>query len=222
MKTFRTKLLVFNVALAALAGLLAGCASKGYEKGAATGQALQAAADKINQGITQIDVTLTALTNLVNNPKGDLVPRFNKYSDEVKNLKSLSVDVNDKATAMQAKGQDYFAAWNQQLAMIKNQDIKQRSADQLKAVTDKFKDISNSYQEVKTRFKPFMSDLEDIQTYLGTDLTDGGVSAIRKTADKVNDEAGPLKESITKLSDQFRQLGLSMSSTGAAQGQSQK
>src|SRR5262249_25697367 len=161
-------------------------------------EALQAAANKINKGITQIDVTLTALTNLVDNPSGDLVPRYKKYSDEVKNLKSLAADVNDKAMAMQAKGKEYFTDWQQQLATIQNQNIRSISEARRKEVTDKFQEINTSYQEVKEKFKPFMSDLESIQTYLGTDLTAGGVQAIQKTANEANRESGPLKESITK------------------------
>src|SRR5690242_16489207 len=111
MKTSKRIVVLSSVALAALVGILAGCASNGYEKAGAAGEALQAAAGKINKGITQIDLTLTALTNLVNNPSGDLVPRFKKYSEDVKNLRSLATDVNDKAIAMQAKGNEYFAEW---------------------------------------------------------------------------------------------------------------
>jgi len=49
------------------------------------------------------------------------------------------------------------------------------------------------------------------QTYPGTDLTDGGVGAIKSIADKINEESVLLKESISKLPDQFRQMGVSMS-----------
>jgi hypothetical protein len=87
----------------------------------------------------------------------------------------------------------------------------------MKDMMDKFQDLSTSYQQVRMRFKPFMSNLEDIQTYLGTDLTVAGVTAIKSTADQVNDQSASLKEAITKLSDQFRQMGVSMSATTGSQ-----
>jgi hypothetical protein len=217
MKTLGTKLLLGNLVVMGLIGFLAGCSSTGYQKAGATSEALQVAANRITNGILQIDVTLTALTNLVNNPQGDLAPRYKKYCDDVANLRSVAADVNNKAIAMQAKGRDYFAQWEDQLATIKNQDIRQVSADQMKDMMDKFQDLSTSYQQVRMRFKPFMSNLEDIQTYLGTDLTVAGVTAIKSTADQVNDQSASLKEAITKLSDQFRQMGVSMSATTGSQ-----
>ena len=101
MKTLGIKLLLGNLGMMALLGLLAGCASPGYQKAGATSEALQVAANRITNGILQIDVTLTALTNLVNNPQGDLAPRYKKYCDDVANLRSVAVDVNNKAIAMQ-------------------------------------------------------------------------------------------------------------------------
>jgi len=217
MKTLGIKLLLGNLGMMALLGLLAGCASPGYQKAGATSEALQVAANRITNGILQIDVTLTALTNLVNNPQGDLAPRYKKYCDDVASLRSVAVDVNNKAIAMRAKGRDYFTEWEQQLATIKNQDIRQVSNEQMTEMIRKFQEVNNSYQEVRMRFKPFMSDLEDIQTYLGTDLTVGGIDAIKSTADKVNDQSASLKEAITKLADQFRQMGVSMSATTGSQ-----
>ena len=211
MNTTKRNLLLANLALAAAVGLAAGCASKGYEQGAATGQALQATAARINQGNASIDAVTTALNNLVNNPSGDLVPRYKAYTDAVAKLRDLALDVKDKAAAMQSKGQSFFAAWDQQLAQIKNEDIRERSADRKKEVQKEFSDINTSYQKARDKFKPFMSNLEDIQTYLGSDLTVGGVQSIKKTADKVNDQAASVKDAITELSKEFQEMGVAMS-----------
>lgn len=223
MKTTKTNLLLANLALAAVICITAGCASKGYEQGAATGQALQSTAAQINQGNPSIDATLTALNNLVNNPTGDLVPRFKAYSDAVGKLRDLATSVRDKAASMQSKGKDFFAEWDKQLATIKNEDIRTRSADRKAEVQKQFKEINDAYQKAKDEFKPFMSNLEDIQKYLGSDLTVGGIEAIKKTAAKVNDEASDVKKAITKLADEFKEMGVSMSNSGPApQQQPQK
>jgi hypothetical protein len=222
MKRTRTKLILTGAALAALLGTIAGCASKGYEKGAATGQALQDTATRISQGNASIDAALNSLNALVNNPTGDLVPRYKTYCESVSKLRDLANDVKGRATEMQAKGQEFFAAWDKQLAAIKNEDIRARSADRKKDVQKEFQDINASYQKAKDVFKPFMSDLEDIQTYLGSDLTVGGIQSVKKSADKVNDEAGPVKEAINKLSDEFKEMGVAMSNSGPPPQQPQK
>jgi hypothetical protein len=51
-----------------------------------------------------------------------------------------------------------------------------------------------------------------VQKFLGTDLTAGGVAAIKDVAAKATTDAVPLKESLATLSDEFKGLGISMSS----------
>jgi phage-related protein len=179
---------------------------------------LQTTAAKIHQGNAQLNQVMASLNNLVERPQPDLRPQFDKFSGDLNQLQSLAEDVNDKAADMQAKGQDYFKDWNQQLALIKNEDVRTRSAKRAKDVEAKFIAINGSFQEVKSSFKPFMSDLQDIKTYLGNDLTPAGIDAIKKTVAKANKEVKPLKKDIGKLGDDFKSLGLSMSpTTGAAQ-----
>ena len=189
--------------------LLAGCRSSNYEKGAATGAGLQASADRIGQGQGKIDTTLTNLNDLVNHP-GDLATQFKKYSGSVSDLESSAKDISSKVASMRGKGDEYFKAWDEQAAQIKNEDIKNRSAQRKAEMQKRFTDIKMSYTEASELFKPFLSDLKDIQTALATDLTTGGVSAIKGAADKANKDSTPLKVSIDKLVAQFKDLGVAL------------
>jgi DNA repair exonuclease SbcCD ATPase subunit len=213
MKTSKITLITSNLMFAAVLAILTGCASKGYEKANVTGTALQAAAEKINQGNAQLTRVMAALNNLVERPQPDLRPQFDKFSADLNDLQSLAQDVNDKATDMQAKGQGYFADWNQQLAAIQNEDIRAHSEERKKEVQAKFQTINGSYQDAKTLFTPFMSDLQDIKTYLSSDLTAGGIDSIKKTVAKANKEVPSLQKAIGKLGDDFKALGVSLSST---------
>jgi len=60
-------------------------------------------------------------------------------------------------------------------------------------------------------FKPLMSDLRDVQKYLGTDLTQGGISSVKDTVIKANAEASTVKESVNSLAAKFNSLGVSLS-----------
>jgi hypothetical protein len=196
------------------AALLVGCSSANYEKGSATGAGLQASADKINQGSGKIDGALKALNDIVNNP-GDLPNQFKAYSASVSDLESSVGDVQTKVAAMRAKGNEYFKAWDAQTAQIKNEDIKNRSTERKAELQKKFTEIKMSYTEASEGFKPFVSDLKDIQTALATDLTPAGVNSIKGAADKANKDSVPLKASLDKLAGQFKDLGASMQAAAA-------
>jgi chromosome segregation ATPase len=209
------KALIQLVMAAGLTMMMAGCKSSNYEQGAAAGAGLQESADKMGQGNAKIDAALAALNDLVNKP-GDLPTQFKTYSTAVSDLESTAKDVQSKVASMRGKGDAYFTAWDQQTAQIQNEDIKNRSAARKEEMMKRFSDIKTNYTQASETFKPFMQDLKDIQTALATDLTPGGVSAIKGAADKANKDAVPVKDSLNKLVGQFKDLGVAM---GAAKPQ---
>ena len=209
MKTNRHILNLF--ACAVILGLIAGCSSSGYEKAADTAASLSKSSEGITKSGALVDKTLAALNDLVNNPKPDLRKQFSAFNDSVNDLGSMAKDADGKAKDMKSQGADYFKTWDKQMATIKNEDIRNRSEARKGEVASKFGRISQSYDETRTAFAPFMSDLRDVQKFLSTDLTAGGLSAIKGVAAKANADAVPLKSALGKLSDEFKGLGLSMS-----------
>ncbi|MGO8836247.1 MAG: DUF2959 family protein [Limisphaerales bacterium] len=211
MKTSKLTLLASNLALTVAVAILAGCASHNYDKGSATAAGLRESADKISVADGQLNATLASLNNLVERPQADLRPQYQQFSDNVDNLASLAKHVDDSVTSMRKNGKEYFAKWNEELAGIKNEDIRNRSAARQKEVSDAFSDVKRSYAEAETDFKPFMSDLRDIQKYLGTDLTPAGVASMKDVAAKANKTGATLKKSVNKLAADFKSLGVAMS-----------
>lgn len=215
MKTSKYNLRTFPVTmLTCVAGLalLMGCASSNFKKGASTSSSLQASADKITEGSARVDAALTSLSELMENPN-DLPAQFKEFSSAVNSLQTFSKDVSSKFAGMSKKGEAYFAEWDQQLAQIQNEDIRTRSAERKSAVQKQFDAIKNSYEEASGDFKPFMADLKDIQTALATDLTPGGLSAIKKSADKAVKSGNEVKDALGKLAAQFKELGVAMAAS---------
>ena len=203
-------------AVALTVGFVTGCATDNYQKGAGTASVLNHSSDLIAKGNSQIDDSLAALNDLVSNPQPDLTKQFNAYTTSVDNLDATARDVAAKNQAMQAQGAAYFEGWDNEIATMQNEDIRNRSEARRNEVAARFAKISQQYADARAAFQPFMSDLRDVQKSLATDLTSGGVSAIKDTAAKSTRDAVPLKETLARLSDQFRDLGKAMSPTTAA------
>jgi hypothetical protein len=211
-KHMKNKSIIPNlIACVAAIGLVAGCASTGNDKAASTASALTKSSGMITKGNALVDKSLTALNDLVNNPKPDLRKQFKTFNSSVDGLGSTAKDVGGKAAEMKSQGAAYFKKWDQEAAKMQNEDIRNRSEARKNEVAAKFGRISLQYDETKAAFAPFMSDLRDVQKFLSTDLTAGGLSAIKDVAAKANRDALPLKTALGKLSDEFKGLGLSMS-----------
>ena len=199
------------VALAALAGILAGCVSKSYDKGAATSAALQASANQTADLSTRVTDTLGALNNLVFKPQGDLRDQYDQFTSAVKNLQTAADNLNAKVADMRAKAGAYFSNWSNQLSVIQSAQIRSISAQQRENISAKLKSVEDGYQGVKTSRQPFLSDMTDIQTALGTDLTANGVSAVKNVVAQTKLDAVPLRDAIKKLQANFNDLGAALS-----------
>lgn len=211
----KIKKLILNLFTLIIAtGFITGCASSdNYKKGASTAAALTKSSDMITKGNWFIDESLASLNDLVSNPNPDLRKQFKAFKASVNNLDSTAKDVASQAEEMKSQGVAYFAKWDKEAAKMRNEDIRNRSEDRRNEVASRFGRISQQYDETKTAFQPLMSDLRDVQRFLATDLTAGGLAAIRDVAAKANRDAMPVKASFGKLSEEFKGLGLSMSPT---------
>ncbi len=211
MKT-ETFIFTSNLTLAAALVIAAGCKTSNYKSAGATAAGLQASVDRIGQEQGRIDTALGALNDLVNTPT-NLPVQFSAFSSAVKELESSAKDVDSKVTAMRENGNDYFRGWDEQLAEIKNEDIRNRSLERKNEMQQRFTKIKMSYQEASDTYKPFMSDLKDIRTALSTDLTAGGIASIKNAAQNANDHAVPLKKAVSDLAAEFADLGVALSAS---------
>ena len=216
MKTNKSMTITTSVILAACLGVLAGCASHNYDKGQATAASLKASSEKIDAASGQLNATLASLNDLVNNPQPDLRPQYTKFSNNVDDLGKLARHVQDSVAAMREKGKEFFDQWNAQLAEIKNEDIRSRSTARQQEVSAALSDVKTSYAEAETAFRPLMSNLRDIQKYLGIDLTRAGVASMKDITAKTNEESATLRTAVAKLVADFKSLGVAMSAVAPA------
>jgi len=211
MKTSQVKIISINLALAAVLTVMAGCVSKSYDKGTATAAALQNSADAVAQTSGKVNDVLAALNNLTFKSQGDLRDQYDALVTASKNLDNANLNLDAKVIQMRDAAAAYAESWTNQIATIQSPELKQRSTDRMNEVTARLKDVDASYEGVKNSFKPFTSDIKDIQTYLGTDLTAGGLNTIKDIVSKTKVDAVPLRDSIKQLQGSFSNLSTALS-----------
>jgi chromosome segregation ATPase len=207
----KIKSIATQVALIASLGVFAGCVSHSYDKGATTSEALQASADKLTETSTRVNDTLAALNNLTFKSQGDLRDQFDAFSSSIKKLDANRDALDAQISDMHSKADVYLSDWSNQVTNIQSADLRQRSAQRKDEVAARLKTVEDSYQGVKNSFVPFTQDLKDIQTYLGTDLTAGGVASIKDVVAKTKVDAVPLRDSIKQLQGSFSDLSTALS-----------
>ncbi|HWY32104.1 MAG TPA: DUF2959 family protein [Candidatus Acidoferrum sp.] len=212
MITKHIRLVSLAVASLATTLLMGGCALKGYDKGNITAANIQATADRVAALPGQLDQTMASFNDLVTNSQSDLRPQYQQFAANVDKVDSTSKEIAADRRTMGEKGKAYLAAWDQQLALIRNPDIKASSQGRRDQVNQQLLDIKKNYVLACDTFKPFLADLKDVKTSLSVDLTTAGLAAVKAPVAKANQDVVPLKASLNQLAGDFKALAESMSS----------
>ena len=122
----------------------------------------------------------------------------------------------ERADDMNKRSEAYFAQWEKDAAQIQNEDIKAVTDQRRRERTDQFNNLKAHFGRTRDAFKPFMTDLADIEQALSVELTPGSMEALRPFVTKAKNDAVPLKKALNDLRAEFQALGVKMSPTGTA------
>ena len=211
MKTSKLKIIATNLALAVAVALFAGCASTSYDKGAATSKALAASATAVGATSQSLYDVLGAMDKLTFKSQGDLRDQFDAFKAASQGLNKSMDRLGDSVAALRAKADAYFTDWTNHTALIQSADLRQRSLDRKAEVSGKLAAVTASYDQLKAAVHPFAIDLNDMQTYLDTDLTVSGIATIKDTVAKTKVDAVPLRDAIKQLQGSFTDLSAALS-----------
>ena len=166
-----------------LAVLLASAAQASQEQLAKSMQETQLETSRTSG---QLGATLTTLNDLTKQTKGDLRPTYDKFCAEVTRTQAAAATTRTRAQWMQTDGKQYFKTWQDTINGIANESLRKKAQKRLNAVQEDYTEVEASLVLAGQKFTPFLSDLADIQKALATDVTAGGVKAIRGTVRSAN------------------------------------
>ncbi len=134
----------------------------------------------------QLKATLAALTALTKLTQGDLRPAYNTYCAEVAKTEAAATWTKTRIQWMASDGRKYFQDWQDTVKGIANESLQKKAQKRLEAVQKSYDKVEASLKVAGEKFKPFLSDLSDIQKALATDVTPGGVKMIKSTVSSAN------------------------------------
>jgi DNA-binding HxlR family transcriptional regulator len=134
----------------------------------------------------QLKSTLAAITAMTKQTKGDLRPAYKAYCEEVTKTEAAAAWTRTRVIWMAGDGRKYFQDWQATIDGISNASLKKKAQKRLDSVKASYDKVETSLKEAGEKFKPFLSDLSDITKALATDVTAGGVKAIKGTVSSAN------------------------------------
>jgi Protein of unknown function (DUF2959) len=185
---------------AIVAVMLAGCSTpSGYQQADKTGADIAKFREQVNKAKTAVDQTVTTLGQVAVTANTNPRDAFKKFSKSLSNLEAAANKTKASAADMRSQGQAYFAQWEKQLAQIKDPEIRALATAQKAKLQASFGEIRKYSQPLKEQFDPWLSDLQDLRTYLSNDLSVSGVDAAKSLFSKTQTEGLEVQKSMDEL-----------------------
>jgi hypothetical protein len=191
-----------------LATLLASATQASQEQLTTSMKEVRVEADRTRD---QLATTLTALTTLTKQEKGDLRPAYEAFTTELPKIEAAAAATRARVAWMQGDGMKYFEDWQQTINSINNESLRKKSQKRLDAVKKSYAKVIAEFKEAAEKFKPFLADLGDIQKVLSTDLTASGVKGLRSTVSSANSNYKNLNRKINGALEEMKEMEKALS-----------
>ena len=194
----KSSLQVFcTLAIIAFAAYFVGCATMaGFKKGARAAASMNDAQNELLEAKSQTEATTISLNAFNKQDDIDLPTQFKEFRKAIHSMESQFGRARRSVEKANEKGDKFFHEWEQEIALITNEDLRQRSETRKKNLLESFNKIGASMQPAEDAYGIFMSDLRDVERFLSIDLTPEGIAEISDTVQKANADSETLQEKI--------------------------
>ncbi len=181
------------IGVMSMLALAAGCQTDpGRDRSKATVNTIQGTRAEMAAGIGEIEAVQATLIAF-QNAAGDQSKLYDTYKKQVAAVEARGTRVAAEADNMSRRSQEYRDAWREEAGQISDPALREAAQARAATVNDRFQGIFEKYRTAKDAYRPFVTQLKDVQKYLSNDLTAAGVKAATPT----------LKEAV-KLGDELK------------------
>jgi septal ring factor EnvC (AmiA/AmiB activator) len=159
----------------------------------------------------QLSATVGTLNFLTKQTQGDLRPNYNNYCAEVAKTETAAGWTRTRVQWMASDGRKYFKNWQGTIDGIANDSLRKKSQKRLDEVKKSYDKVEKSLQEAGDKFRPFLSDLTDIQKALAADLTAGGVKALKSTVSSADRNHKSVSRAINDALEEMTKMEKALS-----------
>jgi chromosome segregation ATPase len=160
----------------------------------------------VDKYVAHLDKTEQALSAVAQAQGKDLKKRYESFSKEVKELEEAQKHTTSDIDEMKSTGTEYFSSWDTSIARISNPDLRQASTERRSKVMNDHDELSATLSDIGSQLPPFMSNLHDLKSFLGADLSSANVSKAGEMIQKSQADAQALKDKIAGVQTTLKQF----------------
>ncbi|MDO7653746.1 MAG: DUF2959 domain-containing protein [Porticoccus sp.] len=139
---------------------------------------------------------------VVNFDGGDLENLYNTLNAEYEDSNAAAMAIADNIDRVEDVAADLFKEWENELAQIKNSNLRKDSASKLHDTRFKYQQMVNSMRKAEKTVHPVLSTLKDQVLYLKHNLNARAISALKGELNTMNSDVNKLIVNMQKSIDE--------------------
>jgi DNA anti-recombination protein RmuC len=185
---------------------LAGAADETFKQSGKLKDKTAKTSKDIDKYVAQLDKTEQVLSAVGQAEGKELKKRYESFSKEVNELEEDQKHATSDIDEMKATGAEYFTSWDVSIHQMSNPDLKQASIERRSKVMKDHDELAATLSDIGSQLQPFMSNLQDLKSFLGTDLSPINVGKAGDMIQKSQADALALKEKIAGAQTTLRRF----------------
>ena len=205
--------ILFALVVIAFAAYFVGCTTTaGFKQGAKAAAKMNDAQNELLAAKSQTEATTTVLNEFGKQEGIGLATQFKEFGKAIDSMESQFGKARKSVEKVNEQGNKFFQEWEQEIALMTNEDLRQRSETRKNNLLESFNKIGASMQTAEEAYGAFMSDLRDVERFLSIDLTPGGIAEISDTVQKTNADSETLQKQIDAVIAELSRVAAEMPS----------
>lgn len=192
--------------------LVAGCASMHRQKNDFAASGVQTAAEEVDAESQDLDLTMRALHEMTDQPAADLRQPFHHFQVALARLTSAAQKTETTGKRMQERNAAYLRSWDQQIAAMDYQRVREVSQSRRTAVAARCDALNQRYEESQAVVGPMIVYLNDIERALRTDLTTDGIASLQDLVHNAEQNALKVQTALSNLTGELTDSSAKMAS----------
>ena len=192
---------IFIFSIIALCCVTAGCESLqnmamekmlGYEKRELLTRAVESVLKEQKKTQVEFKDALTQFKELYAFDGGDLEHNYDQFKNSYEDARLQAEALRKRIANMENIARSMFGEWAKEIKQYKNNDLAQKSREQLKTTKAKYHQLSKSVKASEASMRPVLAQLNDNVLYLKHNLNAAAIGSLKE-------EAGTIQYQIEEL-----------------------
>jgi len=153
----------------------------------------------VQDALNALHDLLVGYNSIIGGEAKDTQAAYKKLVSDLKGTEKKIEGAKKQLTALSKEADKFFKAWEQDLASMSSDSVREKSANRMETAKKRYASIGETLSQAGDEFAPVVQELNDQILFLGRDLSPEAVADLQDEAEALNQQATEVATKVKAL-----------------------